>query len=63
VHGWPGSIVEFLDVIPRLTDPERTAAARRRLPRDRAVAAGLRLLGATRTRGWDSGASRARSSS
>jgi pimeloyl-ACP methyl ester carboxylesterase len=22
-HGWPGSIVEFLDVIPRLTDPER----------------------------------------
>ena len=22
IHGWPGSIVEFLDVIPRLTDPE-----------------------------------------
>jgi pimeloyl-ACP methyl ester carboxylesterase len=22
-HGWPGSIVEFLEVIPRLTDPER----------------------------------------
>ncbi len=22
VHGWPGSIVEFLDVIPRLTDPQ-----------------------------------------
>lgn len=21
-HGWPGSIVEFLDIIPRLTDPE-----------------------------------------
>src|SRR5258708_36741293 len=21
-HGWPGSIVEFLDVIPRLTRPE-----------------------------------------
>jgi epoxide hydrolase len=21
MHGWPGSIVEFLDVIPRLTDP------------------------------------------
>src|SRR5919205_2053580 len=20
-HGWPGSIVEFLDIIPRLTDP------------------------------------------
>ena len=23
MHGWPGSVVEFLDVIPRLTDPER----------------------------------------
>ena len=22
IHGWPGSIVEFLDVIPKLTDPE-----------------------------------------
>ena len=22
LHGWPGSIVEFLDVIPRLTHPE-----------------------------------------
>jgi epoxide hydrolase len=22
VHGWPGSIVEFLEVIPRLTEPE-----------------------------------------
>jgi microsomal epoxide hydrolase len=22
-HGWPGSIVEFLELIPRLTDPER----------------------------------------
>jgi epoxide hydrolase len=22
VHGWPGSVVEFLDVIPKLTDPE-----------------------------------------
>ena len=21
-HGWPGSIVEFLDILPRLTDPE-----------------------------------------
>jgi hypothetical protein len=23
VHGWPGSVFEFLDVIPRLTDPAR----------------------------------------
>ncbi len=22
IHGWPGSFVEFVDVIPRLTDPE-----------------------------------------
>ncbi len=24
-HGWPGSVVEFLDVIPRLTVPKPTA--------------------------------------
>lgn len=23
VHGWPGSVFEFLDIIPRLTDPAR----------------------------------------
>jgi pimeloyl-ACP methyl ester carboxylesterase len=23
LHGWPGSVVEFLDIIPRLTDPAR----------------------------------------
>jgi microsomal epoxide hydrolase len=23
MHGWPGSVVEFLDLIPRLTDPAR----------------------------------------
>ena len=22
-HGWPGSVFEFLELIPRLTDPER----------------------------------------
>jgi microsomal epoxide hydrolase len=21
MHGWPGSVFEFLDLIPRLTDP------------------------------------------
>ena len=43
VHGWPGSIVEFLDVIPRLD--------RRRVPRGRAVVARLRVLRrAARTR-------------
>ena len=45
VHGWPGSVVEFLDVIPRLTDPGGPRRPRRgRVPRDRALAAGLRLL-------------------
>ena len=23
MHGWPGSVFEFLDIIPRLTDPAR----------------------------------------
>src|SRR5450631_2951425 len=23
LHGWPGSVFEFLEIIPRLTDPER----------------------------------------
>ncbi len=26
LHGWPGSVFEFLDVIPRLTDPARYGA-------------------------------------
>ncbi len=25
-HGWPGSVLEFLDIIPRLTDPARFGA-------------------------------------
>ena len=46
-HGWPGSIVEFLDVIPRLTDPDGVRrSGRRRVPRGRTVAARLRVLGA-----------------
>ena len=65
VHGWPGSVVEFLDVIPRLTDPEALRRhRRRRVPRRRAVAARLRVLGAaTDTRLGRVGASRVRSSS
>ena len=47
-HGWPGSVVEFLDAIPRLTDPgSLRRPSRRRLPRDRAVTPGLRLLRAS----------------
>src|SRR6201992_401576 len=26
MHGWPGSVFEFLDIIPRLTDPARFGA-------------------------------------
>ena len=63
-HGWPGSIVEFLDVIPRLTDPEahggapptRSTWSRRRCP---ATASRNRRARAAGTRG----ASRARSPS
>ncbi len=28
LHGWPGSVFEFLEIIPRLTDPARFAAIR-----------------------------------
>ena len=45
-HGWPGSIVEFHKVIEPLTEPDRVRRRRgRRVPRRRAVAARLRLLG------------------
>jgi len=26
LHGWPGSVFEFLEIIPRLTDPARFGA-------------------------------------
>ena len=42
-HGWPGSVVEFLDVFGPLTDPAH-GGSRRRLPRRRPVAARLRVL-------------------
>jgi epoxide hydrolase len=53
-HGWPGSIVEFLDVIPRLIDPEAHGGdagdafhvIAPSLP-------GYAFSGPTRTRGWD----------
>src|SRR5512144_1386086 len=52
VHGWPGSIVEFLDVIPRLTNSEASAdvfhVVAPSLP-------GYGFSGPTRTRGWDCG--------
>ncbi|HEV3352456.1 MAG TPA: epoxide hydrolase [Acidimicrobiales bacterium] len=44
IHGWPGSIVEFLDVIPRLTDDFHVVAPS--LP-------GYGFSEPTRTSGWD----------
>lgn len=54
LHGWPGSFVEFLDVMPRLTGPETDGG----LPADafHVVAPSLPGYGfsePTRTRGWD----------
>src|SRR5262245_20113960 len=53
-HGWPGSVIEFLDVIPRLTDPEAHGGVASdafhvvvpSLP-------GYGFSEPTRTRGWD----------
>src|SRR5215468_1931918 len=54
MHGWPGSIVEFLDVLPGLTDPE--AHGGRAADAFHVVAPslpGYGLSGPTRSRGWD----------
>lgn len=54
MHGWPGSIVEFLDVIPRLVDPE--AHGGRADDAFHVIAPslpGYGLSGPTRGRGWD----------
>ena len=54
VHGWPGSVVEFLDVIPRLTEPEAHGGE----PADAFHVVAPSLPGysfsePTHTRGWD----------
>ena len=54
MHGWPGSVVEFLDVIPRLTEPE--AHGGDATDAFHVVAPSLPGYGfseQTRTRGWD----------
>jgi len=54
MHGWPGSIVEFLDVIPRLTDPE--AHGGQAADAFHVIAPSLPGYGfsePTRTRGWE----------
>ena len=53
-HGWPGSVVEFLDVIPRLTEPE--AHGGHAADAFHVVAPSLPGYGfsePTRARGWD----------
>jgi epoxide hydrolase len=53
-HGWPGSVVEFLDVIPRLTDPEAHGGSA--ADAFHVVVPSLPGYGfsePTRTRGWD----------
>jgi pimeloyl-ACP methyl ester carboxylesterase len=54
MHGWPGSVVEFLDVIPLLTDPE--AHGGHATEAFHVVAPSLPGYGfseGTRTSGWD----------
>jgi len=53
-HGWPGSVVEFLDVIPRLIDPE--ADGGRAADAFHVITPSLPGYGysePTRSRGWD----------
>ena len=53
-HGWPGSVVEFLDVVPRLTQPE--AYGGNAADAFHVIAPSLPGYGfsePTRTRGWD----------
>ena len=53
MHGWPGSVVEFLDVVPRLTEPEAYGAGA--ADAFHVVAPSLPGYGfsePTRTRGW-----------
>ena len=53
-HGWPGSVVEFLDVIPRLTHPEAHGGSA--ADAFHVIAPSLPGYGfsePTRTRGWD----------
>jgi epoxide hydrolase len=56
MHGWPGSIVEFLEVIPRLTEPE--AHGGQAADAFHVIAPSLPGYGfsePTRTTGWDVG--------
>jgi pimeloyl-ACP methyl ester carboxylesterase len=53
-HGWPGSVVEFLDVIPRLIDPEAHGGSAGDAFHVLAPSLpGYGFSEPTRTRGWD----------
>ena len=52
-HGWPGSVVEFLDVIARSPIRRPTAASGGRVPRGRPSIPGYGFSEPPRTRGWD----------
>jgi pimeloyl-ACP methyl ester carboxylesterase len=55
-HGWPGSVVEFLDVMPRLTDPEaHDGSAANAFHVVVPSLPGYGFSEPTRTRGWDVG--------
>ena len=63
-HGWPGSVVEFMEVIGRLTDPGAYGGD----PRDAfhmviPSIPGFGFSGPTRERGWNVGGSRGRGTS
>ena len=52
-HGWPGSIIEQLKIIDRLTDPTAHGGERGgRVPCGDSVDAGLRVLGEADETGW-----------
>ena len=57
-HGWPGSIVEYLDVIDRLSDPRATGAIRATPPSGDPVAPRVRVLRAHPRDGLDQRAHR-----
>ena len=53
LHGWPGSFLEMLKLVPRLTDPAAHGGERSRfVRRRRRFSAGLRILQPT-DRAWD----------
>ena len=59
-HGWPGSIIEFLKVIPALRIQRRMADRRTRFSRGYSGAARLRIFGPTEAERLERGKDRAR---